>query len=161
MTSTIISRAGADDGNQISDIIRSSFQRQAQLLGISENEFPNYVAFESAASASSRIAGTQVYLMKLDEQPLGTIGLYATGGTGYIERLAVLPASRGRGYGEQLLYFAENELLQLGCSVVQVSIVAEFTRLKSYYERQGFQETLRRNYSSLPFEVLFLEKPLC
>jgi GNAT superfamily N-acetyltransferase len=152
--------ADVQDSAQVASIIRESFHAQAQQLGLTEDEYPRYVAFEKEEGAKQRIIATRVNLLLHHQAgPIGTIGYYAKGDQGTIERLAVLPDHRGRSYGYALLQNAEKELFTLyKCRIISISIAACFERLQRYYESMGYQCAEKKRYSSLPFEVLHMQK---
>ncbi|MEK5056999.1 GNAT family N-acetyltransferase [Paenibacillus shunpengii] len=153
-----IIKANSEDGKIISALIKESFKRQAELLNISESEYPNYVAFETEEMARNRIVNTQVKILFVDAEPIGTIGSYKEDEVGYIERLAILPTFRGNDYGKRLLEKTETELFNNGCKVIRLSIVASFERLQQYYEQHGYRCNEKKSYPFLPFEVQFLSK---
>lgn len=153
-----IVKANFEDGKIISMLIQESFKRQAELLNISESDYPDYVAFETEEMARNRIINTQVKILFVDAEPIGTIGSYKKDEIGNIERLAILPRFRGNDYGKLLLEKTETELFNNGCKVINLSIVASFKRLQKYYEQNGYSCNDKKRFPSLPFEVLFLSK---
>ncbi|GAK40762.1 GNAT family N-acetyltransferase [Paenibacillus urinalis] len=153
-----IVKAKFEDGKIISLLIQESFKRQAELLNISESDYPDYVAFETEEMARNRIANTHVKILFIDTEPMGTIGSYMVDEVGYIERLAILPRFRGNDYGKRLLEKTETELFNSGCKVINLSIVASFDRLQKYYEQNGYQCNEKKRYPFLPFDVQYLSK---
>lgn len=156
-----ISRANIEDSKTVSNIIRTSFKRQAELLQVTETDCPEYVAFESEIDAKSRIQSSNVKIMFVNGLAIGTIGTRNKGEVGVIERLAVLPDYRGKSYGEILLHTAEKELYSAGCRTIHLSIVADFSTLRAYYERNGYKPNGTERYDFLPFDVLQMTKALC
>ena len=75
-------------------------------------------------------------------------------------RLAILPAYRRNGYGQELMAYAENQLSMAGALVARLSIVAQFGRLEAYYEQHGYAVVEVGRVASLPFELTFMEKRL-
>lgn len=142
----------------VSGIIRVSFRKQAELLGLTEAEHPRYVAFETEAMAEARIHKTDVKLLYSEEAPTGTVGFSSLGEVGSIERLAVLPGCRGHGYGQIMLEHAEKELFLRGCRTIHLAIVARFERLQRYYEDLGYHYFETKTFPSLPFEVMYVVK---
>jgi ribosomal protein S18 acetylase RimI-like enzyme len=103
----------------------------------------------------------RVVLAYLEDKPIGTIRFsidLKDSQIGHINRLAVLPSCRGKEYGEQLMNFAEVNLIELGVKLIKIDIVAEFKKLQEYYERLGYSEVIKEGFQTLPFEVLFLRK---
>jgi GNAT superfamily N-acetyltransferase len=153
--------ATIDDARTIASLIRRSFSRQVDILEIRRSECPEYVGFETAEAVRGRMRrGGRVLVAELAGRLVGTVTYSLAGKSpkGDIGRLAVLPEHRGRGLGRVLMGAAEAALGQMGVVVVEVSIVAKFHRLRSYYETLGYTATRRQRFDALPFEVLFMEK---
>ena len=75
-----------------------------------------------------------------------------------LEKLAVLPGFRHKGYGGKLLEFAENYVKNAGGEKLSIGIINEHAILKKWYETKGFQETAVIKFEHLPFTVCFMEK---
>lgn len=148
----------------VASLIRRSFVAQVEVLGIRESEYPNYVGFETTDGVQRRMAaGFHVALACQGEKSIGTVSWSPDAhiaASGDIMRLAVLPSARGSGYGRRLMGHAEEQLTMRGASVARLTIVAQFERLRKYYEGQGYAVTEIRRVSSLPFELMFMEKSL-
>jgi len=71
----------------------------------------------------------------------------------YLERLAVLPDQRRRGFGEALVTHALSEARLLGAHCVSIGIIAEHTELKDWYKGFGFVEGESKEFPHLPFRV--------
>ena len=74
-----------------------------------------------------------------------------------LEKLAVLPEYRHRGYGKALLGFAKQEAAANGAARIHIGIIEENERLKRWYLANGFVHMGTRVFSHLPFTVGFLE----
>lgn len=160
----ILEKVDATRAEGISHIIRNSFKKQAELLGIRKEEYPNFVAFETVEGVQNRIKnGDHIVIAYYEDEPIGTISYKIDSkqlDKGYIKRLAVLPEFRGNKYGELLMDYAETWLKKNQISRIELSIVAQFDRLQRYYERLGYIPRERKSFSSLPFEVLYMEKTI-
>jgi GNAT superfamily N-acetyltransferase len=77
-----------------------------------------------------------------------------------LEKLAVLPENRHKGYGGELLEFAEKYVKDAGGEKLSIGIINEHSILKKWYEAKGFQETAVTKFVHLPFTVCFMEKPV-
>jgi diamine N-acetyltransferase len=77
-----------------------------------------------------------------------------------LEKLAVLPEYRHKGYGGKLMEFAENYVKNTGGEKLSIGIINEHTVLKKWYEVKGFQETAITKFAHLPFTVCFMEKTI-
>jgi ribosomal protein S18 acetylase RimI-like enzyme len=75
-----------------------------------------------------------------------------------IEKLAVLPEYRHKGYGGKLLEFAEGYVKNAEGEKLSIGIINEHTVLKKWYTTKGFQETSVMKFEHLPFTVCFMEK---
>ena len=159
LTLLIADRAKAEI---VSNIIRASFRNQAEQLGISESNNPNYVAFETTGAVEKAIDnGETVILALIEDKPVGTVRYNidkANSKKGYINRLAVLPEHRGKNYGGMLMDYAEEQLQKAGAEFIIISVVASFTKLKEFYEKRGYAGRHLKSVPSLPFEVLYMEK---
>jgi GNAT superfamily N-acetyltransferase len=78
----------------------------------------------------------------------------------YMERLAVLPHHRGKGYGTRLVRHTISQARESGASTVGIGIIAADTGLKDFYMALGFEEGETKTFFHLPFEVAFLTIPL-
>ena len=74
----------------------------------------------------------------------------------YLERLAVLPDQRRRGFGKALVKHALSESKLLGVHYVSIGIIAEHTELKNWYKGLGFVEGESKEFPHLPFLVTFM-----
>ena len=71
----------------------------------------------------------------------------------YLERLAVLPDYRRRGFGKALVEHVLSEAKLLGAHCVSIGIIAEHTELKEWYKELGFVEGETKEFPHLPFRV--------
>jgi N-acetylglutamate synthase-like GNAT family acetyltransferase len=78
----------------------------------------------------------------------------------YLERLAVLPRFRGRGFGKALVARALLEARAMGAQSVGIGVIAGEAGLKDWYRRFGFAETQTRDFPHLSFHVSFMHCPL-
>ena len=74
----------------------------------------------------------------------------------YLERLAVLPHHRGKGYRTRLARHAINQAKEMGASTVGIGIIAADTGLKDFYKALGFVVGETKTFPHLPFEVAFM-----
>jgi ribosomal protein S18 acetylase RimI-like enzyme len=158
-----ITPANPEDAELVASLVRESFRKQAEILGINAVLHPNYVAFETEGAVRRRMAsGAHVALAHLAHEVVGTVScfMHNEGRHGEVLRRGVVPAYRGRGLGLELMVYAENYLMKRGASTIELGIVADFLRLRGYYERLGYVVTSTRPVGGLPFEVTCLEKHL-
>ena len=77
-----------------------------------------------------------------------------------LEKLAVLPESRHKGYGGKLVEYAEEYVKNAGGEKLSIGIINEHTVLKKWYEAKGFKASSIVKFEQLPFTVCFMEKTL-
>ncbi len=70
----------------------------------------------------------------------------------YIGNVAVLPALRGRGIGEQIMAHMHAEGRKLGASLCALDVSAENPRAEALYTRLGYR-VVKENYSTLQNEA--------
>lgn len=71
-----------------------------------------------------------------------------------IHRLAVHPQYQGKGYGKQLLQFAEEYAIELGYSSIRLDVYSQNEGALKMYERAGYQERgiIRFPFRSIPYK---------
>jgi ribosomal protein S18 acetylase RimI-like enzyme len=157
-------KASTGDAKVVSDIVQASFKAQAAILNLNRTEHPNYVAFEGPDGVLKSLSqGETVILGCLEALPVATTRFKQSEKEpecGHISRLAVLPEYRKRGFGVELMDFAQKELKALGVEVVEIEIVAEFDKLRVFYLRQGYSPETTYSVASLPFKIQRLLKKI-
>jgi N-acetylglutamate synthase-like GNAT family acetyltransferase len=78
----------------------------------------------------------------------------------YLERLAVLPDQRRRGFGKKLVTHVFSKAKLRGVQRVKIGIIAEHSELKTWYKKIGFVEQESKEFSHLPFRVTFMSYEL-
>ncbi len=92
---------------------------------------------------------------------VGYYSLHKVGGaTCELNNLAVLPDVRHRGIGGLLLEDSFHRAKECGCSLMQIGIVEENSRLRRWYERYGFVHVGVKKFDFFPFTCGYLEKIL-
>ena len=89
---------------------------------------------------------------KLDIQPellivaeaqgkiVGSVMIGYEGHRGWINYLAVHPEFQRRGYGRQLMAYAEQELLVMGCPKINLQVRETNLNVIAFYESIGYQQ---------------------
>jgi ribosomal protein S18 acetylase RimI-like enzyme len=144
------------------EVIREAFKTVADEFGLTKSSAPTNPAFITFDRLKQSIAqGTKLFALLKAEQVIGCIGVEQSQKDEhvfFIERLAVLPKARHRGYGTELLNFACSYIKHLHGKTVSIGIIEENKILKKWYIKHGFKETSVKKYNHLPFTVCFLEK---
>lgn len=145
-----------------SPVIRRAFLTVAEEFHLTPETAPTNPAYAGVESLiAMRDRGIQLYGAWHASRPAGFVALEDAGdGLFYLERLAVLPDLRHRGYGTDLIRFAEERARQQGGRSISIGIIYENTILRSWYIQYGFQETGTKSFPHLPFTVGFLKLDL-
>jgi len=77
-----------------------------------------------------------------------------------MEKLAVIPGCRHKGYGRRLMDFAADYIGAKGGNKISIGVINENQVLKKWYIDYGFKEIGIKKFSHLPFEVCFMEKEI-
>ena len=70
---------------------------------------------------------------------VGTVMAGYEGHRGWVNYLAVSPDCRGQGLGRQLMQFAEEQLLAIGCPKINLQVRGTNAEVIAFYERLGFR----------------------
>ncbi len=149
-----------DGFDECAQVIRNSFITVAEEFNITRENAPTNPAFAGADA-----------LVKMLEKGISLFGAYegavcvgfvaaekADDGVFYMERLAVLPEYRHRGYGRKLMDFVSDYVRTNNGRKISIGIINENKVLKDWYTDYGFVETGVRTFKHLPFDVCFMEK---
>jgi hypothetical protein len=87
---------------------------------------------------------------EVDGRVVGSVMAGYDGHRGWVNYLAVHPASRGMGHGQALMQHVEHQLLALGCPKLNLQVRAGNAEAMAFYRRIGY----------LPDDVLSLGRRL-
>jgi ribosomal protein S18 acetylase RimI-like enzyme len=76
----------------------------------------------------------------------------------HMEKLAVLPKYRHKGYGKKIIDYVFKYVKRMGGEKVDIGIINENHILKNWYVEYGFIEKTIKHYEHLCFEVCLMEK---
>jgi N-acetylglutamate synthase-like GNAT family acetyltransferase len=157
-----IRQAGPDDIPMLGALIRKAFTDVAERFGLTPANCPKHPSnYTSEWVAGDLDRGVTYFILSHDGKPVGCVGLEQAGPTQcYLERLAVLPSHRRRGFGRALVDHVLKRASHLGAAKVAIGIIAGDTVLKDWYAGIGFVEGPTKTFAHLPFEVLFMSKEL-
>ena len=144
------------------ETIRKSFQDVAQRFGLTEENAPLHPSNCIDNWIKADIArGVTYFVMENENKIAGCVACeLASSDICYLERLAVLPDHRQRGFGKALVNHVLSKARELGASCVSIGIIAEHTELKNWYRKIGFVEGESKNFLNLPFRVTFMSYKL-
>lgn len=137
-----------------------AFATVAEAFDLTEENCPTNGAFlRDAALAEEQERGTVLYGLSDEDGLSGCMALKRKDeATFSLEKLAVAPWSRNRGYGGALVAHAVEEVRRSGGGTICIGAMYENRKLVRWYERQGFSITGTRKFAHLPFVVCFMEK---
>ena len=105
----------------------------------------------------ARATGYRMFVGEFDDAIVGVIGIMHNhnihdGFVTYIEHVVVDDNYRGRGFGTQLIEFAENRAREEGCFLIELDTDQGEERAESLYKKNGynicghyFHKTLKRD----------------
>ena len=142
------------------NLLRAAFGTVATEFGLTEELAPTNAAFTTMENLSRHIQnGMMLYGMFVDASIIGCVAIKKAKrdeGVYYIERLAVAPENRHRGYGGQLLSFALERICEKGGTTASIGLMDNNDRLKKWYSSKGFVQHDCRKVEHLPFKVCFM-----
>jgi ribosomal protein S18 acetylase RimI-like enzyme len=143
-------------------VIRSAFKTVALEFNLTRENSPTHPSFITTGRLrEDRNKGVKYFGLFLGDRQAGFVAVEkADANLYYVERLAVLPEYRHRGYGVQLMEFAFEYIRANGGTKVSIGIINEQTILKNWYKGLGFEEILTREFAHLPFTVCFMEREI-
>jgi len=147
-----------EDARVLAETIRRSFQDVAERFGLTQENAPSHPSNCTVDWIIKNIEdGVTYFAIENKNHIVGCVALErANTEVCYLERLAVLPDQRRRGFGKALVEHALSEAKLFGVHYVSIGIIAEQTELKNWYKRLGFVEGESKEFPHLPFRVTFM-----
>lgn len=106
----------------------------------------------------AEIQAGHVWLLSDDGGVVGALVQYETGLGFYIDTVAVLPSSQGKGVGRALLEFAEQEALRRAYQAIYLCTNSKMTENQAFYPRLGYIEYERK--AEAGYDRVFYRKDL-
>ena len=144
------------------EIIRTSFQDVALRFGLTEENCPKHPSNCQATWITSALEkGARYFTFNAEGASCGCVAIeQGDPEVCYLERLAVLPPKRLRGYGRALVAHVLHQAKELGAHRVDIGIIADHTELREWYTKIGFVAQNTADFPHLPFQVLFMSLSL-
>jgi N-acetylglutamate synthase-like GNAT family acetyltransferase len=144
-----------EDTEVLAETIRRSFQDVAERFGLTQENAPRHPSNCTVNWIRKDMErGVTYFAIENKNHVVGCVALErANTGACYLERLAVLPDQRRRGFGKALVKHALSEAKLFGVQCVSIGIIAEHTELKNWYKGLGFVEGESKEFPHLPFCV--------
>jgi ribosomal protein S18 acetylase RimI-like enzyme len=147
-----------DDVGVLAATIRGSFLDVAERFGLTEENCPRHPSncrLDWIEKDMDR--GVNYFVLESEGRVAGCVALERVRpGLCNLERLAVLPDQRKRGFGKALVSHVLFQAGKHGCREVRIGVIADQEELKDWYRRLGFVETESREFAHLPFLVTFM-----
>lgn len=155
----MITEALPEDREILAEIIKTSFEGIAQRFCLTPENCPKHPSNYTPVWVEKDFSrGVRYFMLHMTAGPAGCVGLEQPNAqVCYLERLSVLPETRGRGFGKTLVRHALEWAAAKGAAVVGIGIIAEQTELKEWYKQLGFVETKTISVPHLPFNVFLME----
>ena len=147
-----------EDTAALVETIRGAFRDVAERFGLTEGNCPKHPSNCCADWVEKDMdRGVVYYVLENEGRVAGSVALeHVRPGLCNLERLAVLPEHRKRGFGRALVGHVFAEARKLGCTTVRIGVIADQAELKDWYRTFGFAETETRDFAHLPFRVTFM-----
>jgi N-acetylglutamate synthase-like GNAT family acetyltransferase len=140
------------------ETIRRSFQNVAERFDLTPENAPRHPSNCTADWIQKDMErGVTYFVIENENVVAGCVALeLANSEVSYLERLAVLPDQRRRGFGNALVTHVLSQAKSLGAKRVNIGIIAEQNELKKWYKKIGFVEQESKEFPRLPFNVTFM-----
>jgi diamine N-acetyltransferase len=143
-------------------VVRESFKTVAREFYLTKENCPTHpslVTFDQLMELYRK--GLRFFGLFVDVAQFGFVAVErGDGAVYYMEKLAVLPQVRHKGYGEKLVRFAVDYAAEKGAGKLSIGTIHEHIMLKDWYKSLGFIETGTKKFDHLPFTVCFMEKTI-
>lgn len=137
----VIRLAAPEEAAVLLDVMRRAF---AEYRGVLKPESSVFVETESVIAG--KLAAGGGFLAIENEQPVGCIIAEAKDDRGYLGRLAVDPALRGRGLARRLMLAGEGFVRDRGLRSVEVQVRIALTGNIALFQSLGYRETARESH---------------
>ena len=158
MMGSMIRACKKEDTQILTETVRKSFQDVAERFGLTKENAPRHPSNCTADWIQKDMdRGVTYFVLENENRVAGCIALeVANQEVCYLERLAVLPDQRNRGFGKSLVNHALSDAKSFGANQVNIGIIAKHTELKNWYKKIGFIEGESKDFPHLPFRVTFM-----
>ena len=144
-------------------MIRKSFSTVAREFGLTRANCPSHPAFVPVAKLRElQSNGVKFFGVYLNGEEVGFVAIEKNSSKSvyFMEKLAVVPLLRHRGYGRHLVEFTINYVKDQGGKKLSIAVIDEHTILKEWYKKLGFKEIETKKFKHLPFTVCYMEKKI-
>ena len=143
-------------------LMRDAFGTVAKEFCLTEVSAPTNAAFTTIDNLQSHLQhGMTLYGMFFGSKLVGCVAVKKSKADAlvfYMERLAVAPEERHRGYGDKLLGFAMEKIQEKGGMTASIGLMDNNSKLKEWYQSKGFVQHDCRRIAGLPFKVCYMSR---
>lgn len=153
-----IRRATKDDIPLLAALIRTSHRDVADRFQLTEKTCFTHPAFCTDEKIQrSLFKGEEFFILMEESRAVGCVALLrANRDVYFMERLAVLPEYRTRGYGSILVQHCIQLARKRAARRVVVGVIADQTELIEWHRRQGFRFKQYARFHDVPYSVAFM-----
>lgn len=143
-------------------VIRESFATVARQQGLTIENCPSHSAFLTMDKLLELHKKATCFGLYADCRQAGFVAVEKAdpADTFYLDKLAVLPNMRHKGYGSRLVKHAVDYVKKQGGRKIGLGMIDSHTLLKDWYKSLGFRQTGTKKFDHLPFVVCFMELDL-
>lgn len=144
------------------DVIRTSFLTVAEEFNLTIENAPTNPAFIGLNELlKMREKGIVMFAVYDKEKQVGFVAIEkAKDDTYYMEKLAVLPEFRHKGFGKMIMEYISDYVSKNDGKRIGIGIINENTILKKWYLNYGFREIELKKFDHLPFTVCLMSKEI-
>ena len=157
---SIIREADVGDSAIIATVVRTAFRASAERFELTHENCPTHPSFCTKEWVEADMKRTvRYYILEIERRIGGCAALEQVHDEiSFLQKLAVLPNHRRKGYGRALVHHILREAQTQGARVVRVAVITEFATLVKWYKKIGFIEVKSDRVANLPFGVTILER---
>lgn len=168
----MISVTAIQDIPQLLQLINSAYRGEEAKKGWTHEADLIEGAIRTDASTLQELIerpGTVILKYEEDRKIAGCVLLEKKNERLYLGMLSVSPTIQARGIGKKLLKAAEEHAKKIGCRLIEMTVISIRTELIAWYERNGYQKTLKKELfpddgkfgqPRQPLEFVYMEKQL-
>ena len=158
----VIRQANKKDLSILLSILRQSFADVAERFNLTPKNCPKNLAFCTETRIKDDFSrGLDYFILEENKRPCGCVALEKVNSDiCYLERLAVIPEQRQKGFGKALVDYVFSTARKMKVAKIEIGIISEHTELKDWYKKFGFIQKNTRTFGHLPFKVAFMSVEL-
>nr|WP_302600000.1 GNAT family N-acetyltransferase [uncultured Cellulosilyticum sp.] len=155
MKAYVIREIIGEEIEESAKVIRESFRTVADDFNFTYENNPMHGAFlKKERLENERQQGIELYGMFVENKQVGFVALEKLRDGAYeMQKLSVLPAFRHLGYGEALVDFIKQTVIEKGGKRIVIGTIANNNILRKWYEKLDFKMEEIRSFKHIPFEV--------